>query len=238
MKKFKFSSMILPILAIFLLLSCDTLEYYAGENNIDQLEELDRTDLVALNNWLYDNEEDMGDLFNFVHIRVDLVGNELDYMSQVIGLDFYYFDSWSFHIGDDTITFTYRWDYERAMATPVEEEDPVEIGDILAADNERLANWISEDVIPQFEDINVEDPDMFIETTGEFIAGIESTLYDLNASNYVTSQIEHIVAFIEDVQNVVLENSDEEELDLEEVRDIILDSLIEMKNLFIESLDS
>ena len=232
MKKIKFLSIILSIHTIFLLSGCgdDNREYY-----IEQLEELDRGDLTALNSWLDDNEESMGDLFEFVNVRVDLEGNELDFVSQVLGLDSDYFDSWFFEVlNDDTIIFTYIWDYERATAVLEEEEIPEEFTDSLTSDNEWLANWISEDVIPQFEEIDVENPLGFTATTGGFISGIRSTLNNLNASDYLISQVDHIVSFIEEVQSLVVQNADNEILDLVEIRDVIIETLNEMRDLLLE----
>ena len=228
MKKVKFLSIVLAILTIFLFSGCnsDDREYY-----IEQLEDLDREDLVALNSWLDDNEENLGALFEFVNVRVDRNGNELDFVTQVLPLDNDYFDSWSFEINNNTITFTYIWDYERATAVPEEKEIPEEVGRQLTIDNEWLANWIGEDVIPQFEEINVENPLSFTATTGGFISGIRSTLNDLNASEYLVVQIDHIVSFIEDVQSLVVENVDNETLDLVEIRDTIIETLNEMRDL-------
>ena len=106
----------------------------------------------------------MDDQFKFVHIRVDLEGNELDFTSQVLGLGIDYFDSWSFEVAYDVITFIYIWDYESSTTVPEEVDDP------LADDNEMLATWIGE-VILQFEEIDVENHLMFIATTGGFTAG-------------------------------------------------------------------
>ena len=230
MKKVKFLSVVLAIFTIILLFGCgsDLREYY-----IEQLEELDRGDLVALNRWLDDNEESMDDLFEFAHIRVDFEGNELDFASQVLGLEIDYFDRWSFAVVDDVITFTYRWDYESATAA-LEEEIIEDIADSLASDNEWLASWISEDVIVQFEEIDVEDPLMFIATTGGFITGVRSTLDDLTASDYLIMQIDHVVSFIEEVQIVVIQNIDNETLELAEIRDLIIGTLNEMSDLLLE----
>ena len=227
MKKVKLSGIFLSILAIFLLVGCngDDGAYY-----IEQLEELDRTDLAALNNWLDDNEESMEELFEIVDIRVDFEGNELDLVSQVLGLDIYYFDRWSFEVDDDTITFTYRWDYESATAEP----EPEEIIDPLAADNAILAAWIGEDLIPLFEDIDVEGVLMFTATTGGILSGVRSTLEDSNASEYLRTQIELVLSFIEEIQTLVVQNIDNDELDLVEVRDIVLETLAEMRDLFID----
>jgi len=208
---------------VLLLQACDNREYY-----IEQLEELDRNDLVALNRWLDDNEESMEDLFELVDLRVDLAGNELDLASQVLGLDLDYFERWSFDLVDDTITFLYIWDYEGATAVPEEIINP------LAADNERLANWIS-DAIPIFEEIDVDEPLMFITTIGGFITGTRSTLEGISASDYVTTQIKNVISFLEEANALVAQSFDDEELDLVEVRDIIIATLTEMKNLFLES---
>ena len=228
MKRVKFISIVLSILIILSGCGNDDRGYY-----IEQLEELDKDDLSALNRWLDDNEESMMDLFEFVNVRVDLEGNELDLISQVLGLDSYYFDSWSFEIDDDTIIFTYIWDYESATAI-LEEESPEDVASLLAADNEWLANWIGEDVIPQFEEIDVENPLGFTATTSGFISGIRSTLNDLYASEYLISQVDHIVSFIEEVQDLVIQNVDNETLDLTEVRDIIIETLNEMRDLLLD----
>ena len=223
MKRVKFLSIVLSIVIVLLLQACDNREYY-----IEQLEELDRNDLVALNRWLDDNEESMEDLFELVDLRVDLAGNELDLASQVLGLDLDYFERWSFDLVDDTITFLYIWDYEGATAVPEEIINP------LAADNERLANWIS-DAIPIFEEIDVDEPLMFITTIGGFITGTRSTLEGISASDYVTTQIKNVISFLEEANALVAQSFDDEELDLVEVRDIIIATLTEMKNLFLES---
>lgn len=102
------------------------------------------------------------------------------------------------------------------------------------ADNARLADWIG-DVILQFEEIDVERPLMFIATTGGFITGIRSTLPELNASDYVKSQVEIVTEFIENVQDIVVENLDNEDLDLVEVRDIILETLVSMQEIFAQN---
>ena len=225
MKKIKFLSIILSILTIISLSGCnnDDRQYY-----IRQLEELDRNDLIVLNRWLDDNEESVGDLFEFVDIRIDLRVNELDFAFLDIGLEIDYFDSWLFELDEDAIIFTYIWDYESVTAVPEEFIDP------LAADNERLVNWLDEDVIPQLEEINVEDPLIFAAATVGFISGVRSTMDDLNASDYLLSQVEYIISFKEDMQNIVILNYDSEELDLIEVRDLIIRTLNEMRDLLLE----
>ena len=242
MKKIKFLSIILSILTIFLLAGCNSDE---KESYIEQLEELDRSDLASLNSWLDDNEDNMEELFEIVHIRVDFEGNELDFISQVLGLDIYYFDSWSFEVDDDTITFTYRWDYESATVVPepeeVEPEEdepeevvPGEVVDPFAADNEILASWIGDDLIPLFEDIDVEGVLMFTATTGGIIHGVRSTMEDSNASEYLSTQVEIVISFIEEIQTLVVENFDNDDLDLVEVRDIVIETLTEMRSLFVD----
>ena len=225
MKKIKLLSVIISILTILSLSGCnnDARQHYIG-----QLEELDRNDLIALDRWLDDNEESIGDLFEFVDIRIDLRVNELDFAFQNIGLETDYFDSWLFELDEDTIIFTYIWDYESSNAASEEFVDP------LAADNERLVNWLDEDVIPQFEEIDVEDPLIFAAATGGFISGVRSTMGDLNASDYLLSQVEYIISFKEEVQNIVVLNYDSEDLDLIEVRDLIIRILNEIKDLLLE----
>jgi len=221
MKQLKFSGLLLSILTIFLLIGCgggDNRDYY-----IEQLEALDRTDLRQLNGWLDDNEESLDELFEFVDIRVDLEGNELDFMEQVLGLDIDYFDSWSFEVEDDTITFTYVWDYVRAN----------EVTDPLAADNEILASWIGEDVIPFIEDIDVEAPLMFWSSIAGFTSGTRNTLEDLNISVYFEAQIDLVLTYLEETNSFVLENADADQLDLEEARDIIIETLNAMRNIFL-----
>jgi len=222
MKKMKFLSLFLSIFTLLLLSACgnDNRQAY-----IDQLETLDRTDLSALNNWLDENDETMYELFEFVNIRVDLEGNELDFMSQVLGLDIDYFESWSFEVEDDVLTFTYIWDYERANYVP-------EVVDPLAADHSVLVAWISGDIMPFIEDINVEEPRLFWASLAGFISGTRTTLEDLNISVYLETQINNVLNFLEDISSLVLQNVDDPDLDLTEVRDIILESLTDMLEIF------
>ena len=240
MKKAKFFSIILSILTIFLLLGCgsDDREYY-----IEHLEELDRSDLAGLNRWLDDNEESMNELFEFVDIRVDLEGNELDFMSQVLGLDSEYFDSWSFEVDDDTITFIYIWDYESATAALEEEILEEEVLDedtsplaAIAADNEWLVNWV-ESTIPIFEEINIESHLLFIATTAGFTTSTRSAMEDLNASSYKLEQMDHVVTFIEGIEGFVIADIETEEYDLAVVRDIVLDGLTDLIELLSEDLE-
>ena len=237
----KIKNIILFVPTIFLLIGCgsDAREYY-----LEQIEELDRGDLQALNEWLDDNEESMDELFDIVNIRVDLEGNELE-SSQSLGLDSYYFDSWSFAHDDDTLTFTYTWDYEAATAVEeaLEEEEisgdadvANEILDAMAADNEMLAGWVDE-IIVQFEDINVEDPLFFTTTIGGFLSGSRSAIEDLNVSVYALAQIDNVLSFIDDVQGLVIQNLDDDDLDLEEARDIMIETLEGMRDTLLEATE-
>lgn len=102
---------ILLIFTILLLVGCsgNNRNYY-----LERLEELNPTNLTQLNSWIDENEVRLFELFEFVNIRVDLDGNQLDFIGQVLGLDNDYFVSWSFDVVGNTITFTYIWDYARA----------------------------------------------------------------------------------------------------------------------------
>lgn len=105
--------------------------------------------------------------------------------------------------------------------------------DPLATDNEVLVNWIG-DLIAQIEGINVEDGLMFTATTGGIISGTRSTMAEVNASAYLDAQIENVISFIEEVQTFVVQNFDNDELDLVEARDIMIETLITMREIFSE----
>lgn len=97
----------------------------SGDNRaeyIEQLEELNRNDLAALENWLAENDENLSEYFNITRRYVDVVGEALDYASQVSGLDSEFFHSWDFEIEEDSeadiedLILIFTWDYEAHVA--------------------------------------------------------------------------------------------------------------------------
>ena len=86
-------------------------EYYA-QLIIEQLEELDRTNLDALNDWLDENEELLDGLFTIGNDYVNAEGESLDYTSEVSELGDGRFVDWDFEISGGDLTFTKTWNNE------------------------------------------------------------------------------------------------------------------------------
>lgn len=108
MKKFNCLIPFLLIFAVFILVGCN------NDNRasyINQLEDLERTNLEYLNDWLADNSETLDDLFEVVEIHLDQYGTELDYVEQVGQLENEDLLSWDFEVEEDEITFVYVWTY-------------------------------------------------------------------------------------------------------------------------------
>jgi len=106
------------------------------------------------------------------------------------------------------------------------------MADPLEADNEKLSDW-THDLIAQFEKINITNTLSFTNTLDGIISESRSVLKNLKASTYLTGQIDNILILLENVKNLVVEGVEDETLDLEEVRDISIESLTMMGETFV-----
>lgn len=194
---------------------------------LDGLKEIDQTEIVALDAWIDENYQQMYDLFEVVDVHVDLAGNVLDFETQVASLTLKYYDSWSFDVADDVLTFTHRWDYEQAMLDLEEEH-----ANSVTTDDDILYNWLTGDVIPFVEDITLENPLHFFASLAGFVSGTRNMLEDLNTSAYLDSQIELVLTFFDDTNSLVLEHQDDDTLDLAEIQSIMLTTLEGMRDIF------
>jgi len=112
MKRFKFMSVVAPILAVVLLVGC------GGDERapyIEALEEADQTTIAGLGYWLVEHSERIEELFEIDEVHVDLDGEELEW-SQVRDFNDEFLDHWSFEADGEDITITFVWDYEAATA--------------------------------------------------------------------------------------------------------------------------
>lgn len=113
-----------------------------GDSNrvalFDQLEELSRTDIDALNVWISDNNEFLSDEFyDTEHILFDADGNEIDSYLE-------YFQSWSYEIDENRLIFTHIWDdvspfeWIESTSTFTNNYGNIEIGSISIDDSTSL----------------------------------------------------------------------------------------------------
>ena len=114
-----------------------------------------------------------------------------------------------------------------------DDEAEEQVDDLFGDDNEMLANWLG-DLIEQIEEINVEDPLMFVTMLGGMVSGTRSALEGSTVSFYVSGQVENVLEFLEGVSGIVVEHFDDESLDLAEMRDNMVDALSEMRERFEE----
>jgi len=217
MKKFKFMSVVASILAVVLLAGCGSDE---RAPYIEALEEADQTSIAGLGTWLGEHRERIDELFEIDEVHVDLEGDELEW-EQVRNFDDEFLDHWSFEADGEDITITFVWDVEAATANP------------FATERAALVEWFDV-VIEMMEEIDVERPLMFLATLGGFLTGTNSALEDGTISGYVRVPIENTISSIQEVHDLVLQDFDEPDLDLVEIRDITIGFLTDMQEIFID----
>jgi len=217
MKKFKFLSLLIPVFTLALLTGCGSDE---RTPYINSLEELDQTSLTTLIEWLDENDESIEELFEVEMINVDLDGEELDW-EQVLNFREEFFESWSFDVDGEDLVFSFTWDYEAATANP------------FATQRAGLVDWFDA-VIEIMEDIDVDNPMMFIASLGGFLNGTNNALNDGSISGYARVPVENTVSSLQEVHDFVLQNLSASDLDLVDVRDTTIEFLTDMQAIFID----
>ena len=109
-----------------------------------------------------------------------------------------------------------------ALEEEIENEED-ETVDPLAADNERLINWINTLVL-EMEEMGVEDRLSFVTSLAGIISGSEAAMEEVNISTYLSGQMDNILEIFRELRDFVNAN-DDETLDLVEMRDFTIGTL-------------